>query len=265
MLAVANYSFHDVLILSNPYWVGLEWYQDIVSSDRFYGSLLRSFLFSAITLTVQIPLGIWIAVLLLRAGKFRTPILMLLAMPLVVPWNMIPIMWLNLINPDIGIAGRALAWLGAGFDYKFNALHTWLVIVTMDTWHWLGLVVVLSYAGLSSVPQSFYQAAAIDGASKWQVFRFIQLPKMKGPLSIVLLLRFMDSFMIYTEAFRINAGGPNRATMFLSLDLGEEIQAFNYGPAAARSIVYLLIVVAVAWAFRASTDNGRATARESGL
>jgi glycerol transport system permease protein len=68
-------------------------------------------------------------------------------------------------------------------------------------------------------------------------------------LLMAILLRFMDSFMIYTEAFPINAGGPNGATMFLAVDLGEEIKAFNYGPSAAQSVLYFLIVVTVAWTF----------------
>ena len=259
LIAVTNYSFLDIFSLKDPYWVGVEWYRDIVASQRFYGSLGRSALFSAIVLSLQMPLGIWIALLLQRSNRFiLSLVFILLTVPLVVPWNMIPMIWLNFINPNVGLAGRALGWLGVGFDYKFNALHTWIVLVVMDTWHWLGLVVVLSYAGLSSIPSSYYQAAAVDGASRWHVFRFIQLPKMKAVLSMALLLRFMDSFMIYIEAFRINAGGPNAATAFLSLDLGEEIQAFNYGPAAARSIVYFLIVMTVAWAFRMAT-SGRKT------
>ncbi|MFT4118763.1 carbohydrate ABC transporter permease [Bradyrhizobium sp.] len=254
LIAITNYSFQDLFSLNNSYWIGVEWYRNIVTSERFYASLGRSFLFSAIVLSIQLPLGIWIALLLQRSHHaVVSAVLVLITVPLVVPWNMIPVIWLNFINPTVGLAGRALAWSGIGFDYKFNALHTWIVLVVMDTWHWLGLVVVLSYAGISSIPAAYYQAAAIDGASQWHVFRFIQLPKMKAVLSMALLLRFMDSFMIYIEAFRINAGGPNGATAFLSLDLGEEIQSFNYGPSAARSIVYFLIVMTVAWTFKAAT------------
>ncbi len=90
----------------------------------------------------------------------------------------------------------------------------------MDTWHWIGLVVILCYSSLSTISPAYYQAAAIDGASRLQVFRFVELPKMSGVLMMALLLRFMDSFMIYTEAFRVNAGGPNHATTFLSLGPG---------------------------------------------
>lgn len=263
LIAVTNYSFQDLFSLSNPYWIGVDWYRNIVTSERFYASLGRSFLFSAIVLSIQLPLGIWIALLLQRSHRFVvSTVLVLITVPLVVPWNMIPVIWLNFINPNIGLAGRTLAWLGVGFDYKFNALHTWIVLVVMDTWHWLGLVVVLAYAGISSIPPAYYQAAAIDAASLWQVFRFIQLPKMKTVLSMAVLLRFMDSFMIYIEAFRINAGGPDSATAFLSLDLGEEIQSFNYGPSAARSIVYFLIVLTVAWAFKAATSTRAQVAME---
>ena len=70
-----------------------------------------------------------------------------------------------------------------------------------------------------------------------------------GALAIVLLLRCVDSMMIYTEAFTINAGGPNDATRFLTLELGEEIKGFSYGQAAARASLYFLIVVANVWAF----------------
>ncbi|TYL95722.1 sugar ABC transporter permease [Bradyrhizobium rifense] len=263
LVAVTNYSFQDLFSLNNPYWVGVDWYRNIVTSERFYASLGRSFLFSAIVLSIQLPLGIWIALLLQGSHRFVvSTVLVLITVPLVVPWNMIPVIWLNFINPNIGLAGRTLAWLGVAFDYKFDALHTWIVLVVMDTWHWLGLVVVLAYAGISSIPPAYYQAAAIDAASPWQVFRFVQLPKMKTVLSMAVLLRFMDSFMIYIEAFRINAGGPDGATAFLSLDLGEEIQSFNYGPSAARSIVYFLIVLTVAWIFKAATSTRAPVAME---
>jgi glycerol transport system permease protein len=257
LVAVFNFSFHDIFSLSQSHWVGGAWYQDIISSSRFHASLGRSLLFSAIVLAVQLPLGVAVALLLRRSGRAGPVLLLLVAVPLVVPWNMIPIMWLNLIDPESGMAGRTLVWLGIPFDYKFTALHTWILLVVMDTWHWLGLVVILAYAGLSGIPQAYYQAAAIDGASRLALFRHIELPRISGALSIVILFRFIDSLLIYTEAFAINAGGPNGATTFLSLDLGEAIKSFSYGPAAARSIIYFLIVTTVVWVFVTITGNRR--------
>ena len=246
LVTVLNYSFHDIFTLESRFWIGLEWYEQIITSARFWGSLGRSALFSALVLAIQIPLGIFVALLLSRS-RHATPFLMLLALPLVVPWNMIPGMWLSLVTPGRGLLGDPLAALG--FDYKFTALHTWALLLAMDTWHWLGLVVILSYAGLSAIPRAYYQAAEIDGAARRAIFRHIELPRIAGPLSIVLLLRFVDSFMIYTEAFGINAGGPQGATTFLSLDLGEDIKGFSYGSAAARAMTYFLVVITVVWAF----------------
>ena len=254
LVSVFNYSFHDIFTLQDLHWLGLDWYREIVRSERFHGSLARSTLFSALVLSIQLPLGIAIALMLTHAPRWRTPVLMLLALPLVVPWNMIPIMWLNLISKQ-GFLGQAFLALDAPIDARFNTLHTWIVLLAMDTWHWLGLVVILSFAGLSGIPQDYYRAAAVDGASRIAVFRHIQLPKISGVLSIAILLRFVDSFMIYTEAFRINAGGPHRATTFLTLDLGEEINSFTYGAAAARSMVYFLLVITVAWSFRTIMDR----------
>lgn len=255
LVSVLNFSFHDIFSLEQAYWIGTEWYADLVASPRFHASLARSLLFSATVLAVQIPLGIAIAVLVAGSGRAGTAILLLVAVPLVVPWNMIPTMWLSLVNPDTGALGRAMAALGIDFDYKFTALHTWALLVVMDTWHWTGLVVILATAALSGIPRPYYQAAAIDGASRLAVFRHIELPRITTALGIVFLLRFVDSLMIYTEAFAINAGGPDGATTFLALELGEEIKGFTYGAAAARSIVYFLIVITVVWAFLTITRH----------
>lgn len=256
LLAVINYGFHDIFSLTDVYWVGPQWFTDILQSDRFIASLGRSLLFSTLALAIQVPLGIGVALLLLGYGRRAVWGLMLVALPLVVPWNMIPMFWLGLIDAKTGLLGPGLAAIG--FDWKFTGWHTWALILAVDTWHWLGLVVVLAYAGLSAIPPAYMQAAAIDGASRWAMFRFIQLPKIAGALAIVFLLRFVDSFMIYTEAFAINAGGPDDATRFLTLELGEEIKGFSYGQAAARATLYFLIVLAVVWAFVAATREREA-------
>jgi len=120
----------------------------------------------------------------------------------------------------------------------------------MDVWHWTSLVVLLSYAGLNSIQPAYYQAAEIDGASRWATFRYIELPKMKKVLTLAILLRFMDSFMIYTEPFVLTGGGPGNTTAFLSIDLVKmALGQFDLGPAAAMSLIYFFIVLLVCWVF----------------
>lgn len=257
LLTAFNYSFFDIFTIQQAFWIGDDWYRLILSSAQFYHSLGRSLLFSLLAIAIQFPLGILIARYLVSHPKLKLPILVLVAMPLVVPWNMIAIMWRNLVDVKYGFIGQFFTLIGFSFDYKFNAIHTWGLLLVMDTWHWLGLIVILAYAGFSSIHPAYYQAAAIDGASRYAIFRHIELPKISGALAIALLLRFVDSLMINTEAFAINAGGPFNATTFLSLDLSEDIKAFNYGSAAARSVLSCLIVITVVWAFRFFAERQR--------
>lgn len=249
LITVVNFSFHDVFTLGNEFWVGTEWYQALLQSERLYASFGRSLLFSLLVLCIQIPLGIYLALCIPRSGMAVSVCMIILALPLLVPWNMISIMWLSALNEETGLLGMALAWLGVELDWKFNPVHTWAMILMIDIWHWTSLVTILCYSALSTIPNPYYQAAAIDGASRFQVFRFVELPKMGNVLMMALLLRFMDSFLIYIEPFQFNAGGPNNATMFLAIELGEEIAAFNYGPSAARSVIYFIFILTVAWAF----------------
>ena len=118
-------------------------------------------------------------------------------------------------------------------------------------------MVLLCYAGLVSIPDAYYQAAKIDQASRWAVFRYIELPKMMGVLMIAILLRFMDSFMIYTEPFVLTGGGPGTATTFLSQTLTQmALGQFDLGRAAAFSLIYFLIILLVTWVFyTAMTHN----------
>lgn len=249
LVTVINYSFFEIFILDSRFWIGAEWYVDIITSARFWESFARSALFSTLVLSVQIPLGVAIALCMPQRQIWVGVALAFIALPLLVPWNMIPALWLSLLNPARSIIADVLVLVGWPSDWKDSVGHTWAVLVVMDVWHWTSLVVILCYSALTTIPAAHYQAAAIDSAGPWQVFRYIQLPKLRHVLLMAVLLRFMDSFMIYTEAFPINAGGPDHATLFLAVDLGEEIKAFNYGPSAARSVIYFLIIVAVAWMF----------------
>jgi glycerol transport system permease protein len=159
-------------------------------------------------------------------------------------------MWNIFALPEIGLMGKGLNNLGFDFNYTRQPLTAWFTVVLMDVWHWTSLVVLLAYAGLIAIPDAYYQAAKIDGARPWAVFRHIQLPKMKKVLTIAVLLRFMDSFMIYTEPFVLTGGGPGNSTTFLSIDLVKiALGQFDLGPAAAMSLIYFVITLLVSWVF----------------
>jgi glycerol transport system permease protein len=256
IMTVVNYSFQDTFGNNQFFWAGTEWFQDVLRSDRFWDALARNLLFSFIILSIEIPLGIAIALTMPKKGIWVPVCLVLMALPLLIPWNVVGTIWQIFGRADIGLLGYALDQLGIEYNYASNVFDAWATIILMDVWHWTSLVVLLCYAGLVSIPEAYYQAAKIDGASKWSVFRYIQLPKIRGVLIIAFLLRFMDSFMIYTEPFVLTGGGPGNSTTFMSIDLVKQaIGQFDLGPAAAMSLVYQLIVLTVCYVFFTVMSN----------
>lgn len=256
LMTVVNYSVQDTFGNNVFYWAGTEWFTEVLHSSRFHDALGRNLLFSAIILVIEIPLGICIALTVPKKGFWVPVCLILMALPLLIPWNVVGTIWQVFGRADIGLLGNTMMKLGVDYNYATNVFDAWATIVVMDVWHWTSLVVLLCYAGLVSIPEAYYQAARIDGASKWKVFKYIQLPKLKRVLLIAVLLRFMDSFMIYTEPFVLTGGGPGNSTTFLSIDLVKTaIGQFDLGPAAAMSIIYFLIVLLLSWVFYTVMEN----------
>jgi glycerol transport system permease protein len=250
LMTVVNYSVQDTFGGNEFFWVGTEWFQEVLASERFHNALLRTLVFSGLILAIEIPLGILIALAMPKRGWGVSVCLVLMALPLLIPWNVVGTIWQVFGRVDIGLLGHGLASLGIDYNYTQNNLDAWLTLILMDVWHWTSLVVLLCYSGLVSIPEVYYQAARIDGASRWAVFRFIQLPKIKRVLLIAVLLRFMDSFMIYTEPFVVTGGGPGNITSFLSIDLVQmAVGQFDLGPAAAMSLIYFLIILLICWVF----------------
>jgi glycerol transport system permease protein len=250
LMTVVNYSVQETFGENVFFFEGVKWFEQILRSSRFHESLQRSLLFTAIVLVIEVPLGVAIALAMPRKGPWVSVCLVLMAMPLLIPWNVVGAMWNILALPDIGLLGHTLNAMGIDYNFTRQPISAWATLIAMDVWHWTSLVVLLAYAGLSAIPDAYYQAAKIDGASRWAVFRYIQLPKMKRVLTIAILLRFMDSFMIYTEAIVVTGGGPGNSTTVLSIDLVKiALGQFDLGPAAAMSLIYFLIILLLSWIF----------------
>jgi glycerol transport system permease protein len=244
LMTVVNYSVQDILGPDQRVFVGMEWYKEMLRDPELHAALLRQLTFSLAVLIIEVPLGVAVA-LAMPAGGWRASLtLVVFAMPLLVPWNVVGTIWQIFGRADIGLLGYTLAGFGVDYNYAQSPADAWVTVLIMDVWHWTSLVALLAYAGLRAIPQAYYQAARIDGAGRWAVFRYIELPKLRPVLMIAILLRFMDSFMIYTEPFVLTGGGPGTATTFLSQYLTQKaVGQFDLGPAAAFSLIYFLIIL----------------------
>lgn len=244
LMTVVNYSVQDIISPERRVFVGTEWFAAVMRDEDLHAALWRQLVFSSSVLLCEIPLGIALALSMPATGWRASVTLVVVALSLLIPWNVVGTIWQIYGRADIGLLGATLQALGFDYNYTGDATHAWVTVLVMDIWHWTPLVALLCYAGLRSIPDAYYQAARIDGANKLDVFRYIQLPKMRGVLMIAVLLRFMDSFMIYTEPFVLTGGGPGNATTFLSQYLTQKaVGQFDLGPAAAFSLIYFLIIL----------------------
>ena len=255
LMTVINYSVQDTMGQNNFFFNGIAWFQNLLDpttdiGGRFAAALLRNLFFSLVVLLIELPLGVGAALCIPRHGWTVGASLVLIALPLLIPYTVVGTIWQIFARADIGLLGSVLTHLGIPYNDTQDPTSAWATIVVMDVWHWTGMVALLAYAGLKSIPDAFYQAARIDGASRWSVFRNIELPKLQKVLVIAVLLRFMGSFMIYTEPSIVTGGGPGESTSFLSLDLVKiALGQVDLGNAAAMSLVYNLITLTICWVF----------------
>jgi len=270
LMTVVNYSVQDIISPERRVFVGTEWFVSVLRDEELHSAMVRQLVYSFAVLAVEVPLGIALALAMPAAGWRASATLVLVALSLLIPWNVVGTIWQIFGRSDIGLLGAALQAIGLEYSYTGNPTHAWLTVLAMDVWHWTPLVALLCYAGLRAIPDAFYQAAQIDGASRLAVFRYIQLPKLRGVLMIAVLLRFMDSFMIYTEPFVLTGGGPGNATTFLSQYLTQKaVGQFDLGPAAAFSLIYFLIIllfcfVLYNWMQRVGTHSTGTAASNAG-
>ena len=244
LMTVVNYSLHVLFPGSIPKYVALKNYVEVLKDPFFLGAVKLQFKFTLQILLIEIPLGLLIALCLPRKGKGLTFCLVLLGIPLLIPWNVVGMVWRVFPRADLGVVPAMFGKMGYDYRPVEHAVDAWWTTVVMDVWHWVPLVVLLCFAGLQTIPDAYYQAARIDGAGRWSTFRYVTLPKLRYVLIIAVLLRAMDSFNIYSEPYVLTGGGPGSATKFMSIYVSSQAAgSFNMGYGAALSVVYLFIVV----------------------
>ena len=249
LMTVINYSLHYIFAGSIPEFVGLQNYVEVMVDGNFRQALLRQLVYSFIVLIIEIPLGILIALSMPKRGSGVGLYLVLLGIPLLIPYNVVGIVWRLFSQSDIGIIPRVMFILGYEYNVSLQSVDAFVTLLLLDVWHWTPFVALLSYAGVQAVPDAYYQAARIDGASKWKTFSYVTLPKLRPVLTLAILIRFMDSFKIYSEPLLLTGGGPGNATTFLSMFVARKAEAYELGYAGAVSVIYLYIVIVLSYLF----------------
>ena len=208
LMTVVNYSVQDTFGNNQFFWNGLGWFQEVLESDRIHAALGRQLLFSAIILAIEIPLGIFIALNMPKKGFWASFCLVLMALPLLIPWNVVGTIWQVFGRVDIGLLGHTLAALGFDDNYVNDPIDAWATIIVMDVWHWTPLVTLTLIAALVSLPADPFEQAQIDGANRRQIFWHITLPMIRPAILATVFIRMMDALRTVDEVWMLTGGGP---------------------------------------------------------
>jgi multiple sugar transport system permease protein len=248
-------SFHETRFIKIEGFAGLDNYREVLSSDVFWHSIGVTAVILSVAVTLELLLGLGFALLLHRGvygGRVITPALLL---PSVLAPIVVAIIW------KIMLAGT-WGFLTYEFFDRFGILAESSVfsvptaalaaIIGIEVWQWTPFVMLAFFAGLQALPVTPYRAAAVDGASGWQTFRYLTLPMMLPLIGVLFILRLIDTFKLFDTVFILTGGGPLDATETISLYLYKQVFSFfEVGTAAAAAvIIFIMFFVLASIAFQ---------------
>ena len=254
--------FHRYIVaaMAKPIYVGLENYKEILSSPDISYYLGITFLLAILSLVIQIPLGLAIALLLSKRFKGRDLFQTLFALPLGIAPIAVGCIWMLVIRPEVGPVPRILHMIGINFNYMESFWTAFAAILAMTTWQWTPFVALTLLPAIVSIPPDIIDASRVDGAGFLQTLRHVILPMIKIPLMVVIFIRFMDSFKIFDEVWILTGGGPGWSTRFISIDIVRRIIfETDYGMGSALSLFVLYIIIALSWVMVAIMKRGKLT------
>src|SRR5215208_6771735 len=224
---------------------GLGNFARLASDNFFLTAMVHTFVYAAVALTCEFLLGLALALLLNKQirgrGLFRASLLV----PMMLPAVVVGVVWRLLLNPNFGAVNGTLRQFGINTEsltWTASPRLAMLSVIAVDVWQWTPFVFLVLLAGLQAIPQEPYEAALIDGSSRWQTFRHVTLPLLKPSILIVLLLRTMDLLRVFDQIFILTEGGPGFATETISLYIYRTaFRFFDFRYAAAMSFVLLAL------------------------
>ena len=249
MVYTIRLSFYEWNLHRSPApttFVGLENYERIFHDANFQNSLKVTGLFVGASVALEVLIGLLVALLLSRETKLHRAVRKILILPFVLSPALVGISWRFFLNPDFGIIDHLLrAMFPIDKTFIWLASKTWAMIFVLfaDMWQWTPFVILIFSAGLASIPREVYDAAQVDGAGKWQLFRFITLPFIIPTLVVALIIKTIYSVKVFDPIVTMTRGGPGAATDLLSYHVYKvAFMFFHMGDAAAISFFLAMIL-----------------------
>ncbi|UCB44696.1 MAG: sugar ABC transporter permease [Spirochaetota bacterium] len=233
-------------------WVGMRNYLEIITDPDFWNSLRITLVFVVVAVTIEFFLGLGIALLFGKDDKSRSKyaVRTLIMGSMVLPPVSVGMLWRYLLNDSFGALAVWLKNIGLNFAW-YGSVHTALpTMIFIDVWQWTPFVFLILLAGIVSLPSDVYEAAQIDGASKWRMFIKLTLPLLRPVIIIAILLRMLEAFKIFDMIWVLTRGGPVRATEVIGVRVYlQGFKFFNQGYSAALAIMLLAVSIGLTIAF----------------
>jgi multiple sugar transport system permease protein len=244
-------SFFDFTLLGETprRYVGLANYGDVFSDVTIRHDFLVTLLFVGLAVSIEMVVGLLLAIPLARRTASNAVASTLLLLPFAMTPAVSAIIWRQLLDPNFGwidfYLGK-LGLMGQPVEWLSHPTTAWIALIWVDVWQWTPFVALVLIAGLQGVPEEPRQAAAVDGATRWQQLRYITLPLLKPFIAIALLLRLVEAFKTFATVKILTGGGPGRTTELVNLTIYRvALEDFSIGAAAALGVVFLILLVAI--------------------
>ena len=241
-------SVFDWKIGSTAHFVGLDNYAQLATNRRFLEAVVRTFYFTVLAVIAPLVIGLFAAMVFHRQFPFRGVLRGVFVMPMMATPVAVALVWTMRFHPQQGVLNYLLSLVGLPPSLWVYS-PTWVIpsLVMVEVWHWTPLVMLIVLGGLAALPTEPYESARLDGASEWQLFRFITLPLVAPFLMVAAVIRTIDALKTFDTIYVITSGGPGTASETINLYLYLQAFAFyNIGNASAVVVIFFTIVMALA-------------------
>src|SRR6478672_6502770 len=240
-------SLHDWKVSGSTSFVGLANYAKMLEDERFQWAIIRTMEFTAATVIAPVLLGVWAAVCFASQFKLRGLARTLFVLPMMATPVAIALVWTMMFHPQLGVLNYLLTSVGlppSSWVYDSSTVIPTLVMV--ETWQWTPLVMLIVLGGIASLPQEPYEAAILDGASAWQMFRHITLPLAWPFIMVATVIRLIDALKTFDTIYVITLGGPGTSSETLNILLYQTAFAYyDLGYGSAIVVVFFVLILLI--------------------
>lgn len=235
--------------ISEARWVGWRNYENLLGDAAFRESFLVTIAFAALVVSIEMVIGVGLALLLDRDLRGISTLRTIFILPMMIAPIVVGMMWRYMYHPTLGVFNQWLVFLGfEPAPWLSDGAWAFAAIVIADVWQWTPFIFILSLAALQSLPKSALEAARLDGASAWQQAIYIKIPLMMPVLIVTCLLRLIDAFKVLEVILVMTNGGPGLSTEILSLRIARtasEFQQLGVAAAMANLLLIMLLVITI--------------------